>query len=121
MPDSNALSDAIVLRAANAVAQMGVSGYGGVAFQVQGTFSGTLTFEATVHGSEWVPFSLTEPDNTTRVTTTTSAGVFVGSVVGFTSVRARMSSYSSGGASVVIRADAGLEEAVAAVFANTGH
>ncbi len=93
------------LKAAQESALLSVAGYGGAAFQVQGTFVGTLTFEATIQGEEWVPFSVTEPDNTTRVTTTTAGGVFVGSTVGFTAVRARMSAYTSGGASVIIRAD----------------
>ncbi len=104
MPDSH-VSAAKVLNAVTQTAELGVSGYGGVAFQIQGTFSATVTFEATVHGSDWVAFSVTEPDNTTRVTTATAPGVFIGSTVGLTAVRARMSAWSSGGASVIIRAD----------------
>src|SRR5580765_5030033 len=105
MPDSAALSSAIVLGAANDVAQMGVSGYGGVAFQIQGTFSGTITFEGSVQGSEFKSLRVTATDSSSAVTTATTTGVYVGSAVGLTVVRARMSSYSSGGASVLIRAD----------------
>src|SRR6187402_1725900 len=105
MPDSHVTPEPIVLRTLNASAAMGVSGYGGVAFQIQGTYSGTITFEASVQGSEFVALRVVETDNSTAVTTTTGTGIFVGSAVGLTTVRARMSSFSSGGASVLIRAD----------------
>lgn len=104
MPDSS-VSEATVLGSANAVATMGVSGYGGVAFQIQGTFSGTITFEGSVQGSEFKSLRVVATDSSSAVTTATTTGVYVGSAVGLTTVRARMSSYSSGGASVLIRAD----------------
>lgn len=103
MPDS-LIGQGIALRVAEQTCELGVSGYGGVAFQIQGTFSGTLTFEASL-ASEWVPMRVTASNSSTAVTTATAPGVYIGSAVGFSSVRARMSTYGSGGAHVLIRAD----------------
>lgn len=105
MPDSHLLENGPgVLSTLNSVVMMGVSGYGGVAFQIQGTFTGTITFEASVQGSEFEPLRVVATDNSTAVTTTTGTGIYIGSAVGLTTVRARMSAYSNGAASVIIRA-----------------
>ncbi len=93
-----------VLNALNMSAVAPVAGYGGVAIQIQGTFTGTITFEASVQGSEFEPFRVTKSDNSTAVTTATTTGVYVGTVAGYSVIRARMSSYSNGGASVMIGA-----------------
>lgn len=80
-----------------------LAGRAGVAFQVQGTYSGTITFEGTVDGSTWVALYVTSLTSTTPASTTTTTGVFVAGVGGLQAVRARMSSYTSGTAAVNIR------------------
>lgn len=82
---------------------LGVGGVGGVAVQVTGTYSGTLTFEGTVTGATWVPINLIPIAGTTPTSTTTSTGVWNGGVGGLAIVRVRMSSYSSGAAVVTIQ------------------
>lgn len=83
---------------------LSVSGLAGVAIQVVGTYSGTISFEASVDGSTYVALNLTPLNSTTAATSTTSTGVWSGGVGGASIVRARMSSYTSGSASVTIKA-----------------
>ncbi len=99
------LSETGTLGAANQTVRLSCSGMGGVAIQVQGTFSGTITFEASVQGEDFAPFRVVPSDNSTAVTTTTTTGLWVGSTVGYLVVRARMSSYSSGKAIVFLQAE----------------
>lgn len=102
---ADSLSSQGVLGAAQESVLLSVAGLGGVAFQVQGTFSGTITFEATVQGQDFTAFRVTAANSSTPVTTATTAGIYIGSAVGFLSVRARMSAYTSGSATVLVRAD----------------
>lgn len=61
------------------------------AFQVTGTFSATVTFECTVDGTNWVAMECTNSDDSTDVaTTTTAAGVWKFSCLGYKAVRARV-------------------------------
>lgn len=76
--------------------QLDLQGQAGVAFQLQGTFSGTASFEGTVDGGTWVALSVTPTNSTTTVTTATAAGVWYAGVGGLISVRVRVSTYSSG-------------------------
>ncbi len=99
------LSTVATIGAANESASLAVSGMGGVAIQVQGTFTGTITFEASVQGQDFAPFRVTPSDTTTAVTTATATGLWVGSTVGYLVVRARMSSYTSGKAIVHLQAE----------------
>jgi hypothetical protein len=89
---------------ADATCTVACAGMGGFALQALSTFSGTITFEATVDGVNWVSTKMAAIGATASATTTTSAGLFVGQCVGMQAVRGRMSSYSSGAAIVTIRA-----------------
>lgn len=93
------------LGAAQEEVRLAVAGLGGVAIQVQSTFTGTITFEATVQGQDFTAFRVTPVNSSTPTTTTTTTGLWVGSTVGFLAVRARMSSYGSGRATILMRAD----------------
>lgn len=69
---------------------------GAVGIQITGTFSATITFEATTDGTNWSSVMATELADDSRATTATAAGhytILYGSAV---YVRARISSYSSG-------------------------
>jgi predicted secreted protein len=66
-------------------------------FQISGTFVGTVTFEATTDGQNWVTVSVLPPGGPgTAVTTATAAGLWRLQVAGFLKARARCSAYTSG-------------------------
>jgi hypothetical protein len=74
-----------------------------IAFDVTGTFTGTITFEASVDGTTFVAFGGQAPAGGSTITTLTAPGVFqspANSCQGFETVRARMSAYTSGTAVV---------------------
>jgi hypothetical protein len=67
---------------------------------VSGTFSGTLTFEATVDESTWKVVSVINTNGGASVTTTTTTGQFSLANSGFQRVRVRATAWASGTASV---------------------
>lgn len=77
---------------------------GGVAFQVTGTFSGTITFEATVDGATWVVFNVTPAASGTDVSTATAVGAWSKQNNGYAGFRARFSTATSGTPVITIRA-----------------
>ena len=81
-----------------------MQGYQHLAFQVTGTFSATVNFEATIDGSTWVALSVWDTPTNTRATTATAAGLFYVAVGALSQVRARISSYASGSVTVLARA-----------------
>ena len=90
----NASDEALTLTALNADS---------VVLQVTGTFTGTITFEASVDGTNYVALAMkasTQTTATTLVTTTTTTGVFSLNIQGLPNFRARMSAYTSGDAVV---------------------
>jgi hypothetical protein len=70
---------------------------GSVAWQLTGTFSGTVSFEGTVDGVTWEAIAVV-PIGTAgvRVLTATTTGIWRAHVAGLTSARARVSIYTSG-------------------------
>jgi hypothetical protein len=75
---------------------------GGVGIQVTGTFSGTLTFQLTIDGTNFVSALTTNVTTGAQSTTTSSTGIFFFNVVGALSVRVSASSWSSGTATVTL-------------------
>lgn len=69
---------------------------GGVGIQITGITSATVTFEATIDGTNWVAHYATPVASATAATTTTVDGIFYANVVGITSFRARISTYATG-------------------------
>lgn len=71
--------------------------------QVSGTFEGTVTFEATVDGTNWFTIQgASLADAATLATTATAAGAFRFQVRGLYAIRARVSAYVSGAITVAI-------------------
>lgn len=68
---------------------------------ISGTFSGTLTAEATVDGQTWAPIGLTKLADGTTVATATAAGLFAVTNTGLAAVRLRGTTWASGAATVV--------------------
>lgn len=92
--------------AVNDLISVDVLGMGSVGFQVSGTWSGTLVFEGLIDGAP-TSLSLTPPGGGTSVSSTTTNGIWVGSVAGLRLAWVRCSAYTSGSAAVVIQAETG--------------
>src|SRR5204862_5043143 len=67
---------------------------------ITGTFSQTITFEATVDGQTWYTLGVTKGSDGTTVSTTTATGLFMVTNTGLAFVRARCSAFTSGGANI---------------------
>jgi len=77
--------------------------YAVVTFQVTGTWTGTINFEATVNGSDWVALEVESVGNSATLSTSTAAnGIFRAVVLGLLKVRARLT--WTAGTSVTVRA-----------------
>lgn len=79
-----------------------------MAWGITGTFTATLTFEATVDGTNWFAWSAIANGanaGSTRnfASTATAAGIFQMNVAGFAAVRARCSAFTSGTAVVTAK------------------
>lgn len=79
------------------------TGYGTAIIQVTGTFVATITFEGTADGSNYQSISATQIGTSTIATTATTTGIFRLSVSGITSIRARISAYTSGSVTAIGR------------------
>ncbi len=75
---------------------------GGLAVQLSGTWTGTVTFEATVNGGNWIPW-----ESIAVTSTATSNGISQFPAVGITSFRVRGSSTITGVVEVAIRPSPG--------------
>ena len=87
---------------------LGLPSPGEWAVQLTGTWSGTVTFEATVDGTTWVSFELeptTDLSGTTSslTATATANGVWTGATRGVAGVRARFSTATSGTVNITVR------------------
>lgn len=80
------------------------TGYGTAVIQVTGTFSGTITFEGSLNGTDYVSLSAVQVGAGTIATTATTTGIYRMSPVGMTNIRARISAYTSGSITAVGRA-----------------
>ena len=80
---------------------------GGVGVQVTGTFSGTLQFEMSIDGTNFVAVQATAVNTGTVATTTTATGIFRYDVVGALVVRVRATAFTSGSAVVTLVGMAG--------------
>lgn len=70
--------------------------YATLALQVQGITTATITWEATIDGTNWVAVQATPLTTGTAATTATADGLFRVNVTGLVSFRARISAYTSG-------------------------
>jgi len=93
-------------RAATATADgapFNVMGWATTIFQVTGTFTGTITFEATIDGTNWEPIQVANKADGAVATTATTTGLYETSTAGLGDVRARISAYTSGNITVTAR------------------
>jgi hypothetical protein len=87
----------------DAVALTRMMTLGGVAVQITGTWTGTITFEATVDGTNWATFNMTPSASGTDVSTATANGAWSKQNNGFTGVRAHCTASMTGSAVVTIK------------------
>lgn len=76
-----------------------LDGRSSLVLQLFGTFSATVTFEASINGSDWIAVALANLNSTTRAraSTATAAGLFLfDAIAGLVHFRARISAYTSG-------------------------
>mgnify|MGYP001566147037 CR=1 FL=1 len=97
-------TDMTLLDAADEVATIGVRGLSGVALQLTGTWSGTVTFEATLEGNTWVAFNMVPSNSATAASTATANGAWSVNCGGYDAVRARFSTATSGTVKVTLQA-----------------
>ena len=81
-----------------------VRGLGAVGFQLAGTFTLTVHFEATVEGETFVGLNMLPSNSATAVSSTTAAGAWRANVAGYRLVRARVSDFTSGSANATFLA-----------------
>ena len=74
-------------------------------FNIRGTFVGTLQFEVSMDGENWIATSVTTSLTSAGaiVSSATSPGLWFGSTAGATQVRVRASAWTSGAADVLIK------------------
>lgn len=87
-----------------------VSTFGQASIDVRGTYAGggTVNFEVSTNGGDFVTVDCFTPDTpSTAVNSTTSTGLWQCPVSGVRLIRARMSSYATGRADIVISGSAG--------------
>ena len=78
-----------------------------IAIQVSGTWVGTVTFSASLNGTDYLVFgmhTIGRANNYDQQTTTTINGIFTHETHGLPFVRVQMTSYTSGTATVLISA-----------------
>jgi|OpeIllAssembly_1097287.scaffolds.fasta_scaffold00157_12 hypothetical protein len=91
------------LATTNAYTDIYTSNAKGVALQIAGTFSGTISFTASADGTNFVPLLLYPANSGTAATTSTTANIYHGPLYGVSVIRATMTAYTSGSADVMGR------------------
>ncbi len=94
-----------------------VIGQAAAVIALTGTFVGTVTFEATLNGSTWFSIMAVKLGDGSIATTATSTGLYRISCAGLTSLRARVSAYTSGSITATGRTSQNDSGAYDALFA----
>jgi len=90
--------------ATGAGASILMAGFNYAVFQVSGTFVATITFQATVDGTNWVTYALSDLATAARThaTTQTTASMYLADdAYALTAIRANITAYTSGTVTVV--------------------
>lgn len=72
-----------------------------VTMQIYGVSGDTITFEATIDGTNWVAVLATNLTSGSAATTATADGIYRVTVLGLLELRARVSTYSAGTIQVI--------------------
>lgn len=76
--------------------QQAINNYGAVSLQITGTFVGTVTWEISNDGSNWVGVPALNKTTEVAALTATAPGIYEIALGGVTFIRARISAYTSG-------------------------
>jgi hypothetical protein len=96
------------LTALNSQVVLDVEGQGVCVIDIRGTFVGTITFQSSVDNINWVTTNaipLGSAGNASATSTVTTTGAWLMPASGSTRIKAIMTLYTSGSATVVMRAD----------------
>lgn len=92
---------------ANSAVSLGLNGSTGFALDIRGPYVGTIVVQGTINGNDWTTISVIPVGaglNVAQVASITTAGAWWGNGNGFSAVRATASAYTSGTATVTLRA-----------------
>jgi hypothetical protein len=101
--DSQLLVAGVVAVANDTVSIRRFMTWGVVGCQITGTWTGTVTFEGTIDGTNWVAQSVTPSAGGAAVTAATANGIFANANNSLAGFRARLSTATSGSAVVTIK------------------
>lgn len=104
----NTITNKGPLSALNDTLQISTGVMGTVGVDVRGTFVGTVTFQVSIDGENWINLPMLPVGSSTNIATVTSAtaaGAWLGLVSGVAQFRVRMTAYTSGSAMVTVRAE----------------
>jgi hypothetical protein len=90
-----------------AVTYSALAGKSTVGVQITGTFVATVTFEATIDGTNWTAINAVTNQTGALVTTATATGLWQIDVAGYIGFRVRCSAFTSGTVVVTCRAGVG--------------
>ena len=111
------LADVIVtgsLASLNATVALALNSQSAGAAQITGTWVGTISFESTLDGTNWLPFNAVAAGTSGSVQSTTGNGIFRLTPAGLAQFRLNMTAFTSGSATITLRASSG----TGGVFAN---
>jgi hypothetical protein len=83
---------------------LAVAGYARAVIQAADTFAGTLTFQLSVDGQNFLPVAGSPMDGSTGVTSTTAPGLWAFNVAGALVLQVVGSSWNTGPARITLRA-----------------
>lgn len=86
----------VFLDALDEAAYINVRTGAGVGLQLVGTWSGTVSFEATLDGRTWVAFNMVPSNSATAASSATANGAWSANCAGYEAIRARFSTATSG-------------------------
>lgn len=104
---TNGVTATGTMAALNASVVLNVLGFAGVAFDIRGTFSATVTFQGTIDGTTWfslIGMPVASVQNAQAISTATAAGAWFFNCAGCTQVRAIATAYTSGTITATARA-----------------
>lgn len=71
-------------------------GLAAIGVQLIGTFVGTVTFQGTIDGTNWVTLQAKPSDSSTLATTATAPGIWICGTIGMAQFRVNVTAYTGG-------------------------